>query len=335
MAEHDHMLNPAVIELSIRRAIATIANFLQDVDVTEVMINPGGVVFVERAGEIFKSDVRVSDKEIEQAMNSISASMGRDARSVKSPIVNASVGGLRVAGVLSSVSDGGHTMSIRRHQDPSHRPDIAQLVAWGAMTQRQAEILADLILNRRLNLVIGGGTSSGKTTVTNALLSLITGNERLITIEDARELHVRVENALNLITSPIAEPPVTARDLVKLCMRMRPDRIVLGETRGEETYDLIRAMNSGHDGTITTIHASSAEGALDALEMLFQMSLPANASMPSDVVRQFISRAVHVVVYAHREIVDSGGVRKYRRFIRDIVLVKGVLENGYYDLEKI
>ncbi|OIQ65338.1 type IV secretion system protein VirB11 [mine drainage metagenome] len=192
-----------------------------------------------------------------------------------------------------------------------------------------------MIVDQRLNLVIAGGTSSGKTTVANALLSLITGNERLITIEDARELHIGVDNAVNLVTSPMAIPPVTARDLVKLCMRMRPDRIILGETRGEETYDLIRAMNSGHDGTITTIHASSAEGALDALEMLFQMSLPASASMPSDVVRQLIARAVHAVVYAHREIVDAGGARKYRRYVRDIVLVKGVKPNGCYDLESI
>jgi Flp pilus assembly CpaF family ATPase len=329
------MLNPLVIENAIARATAKVAPFLQAVDVTEVMINPGGRVFVERNGEIFLSEIVVSEKEIELAMNAVSAMMGRAAVNDKSPIVNASVGGLRIAGAIGSVSDGGGVLSIRRHQDPSRRPDIDTLVSWGALRRDQAEVLEDLIVNRRLNLVVAGGTSSGKTTVANALLSLIKGNERVITIEDARELHIRVDNTVNLVTSPIAEPPVTARDLVKLCMRMRPDRIILGETRGEETYDLIRAMNSGHDGTITTIHASSAEGALDALEMLFQMSLPASASMPSDVVRQLIARAVHVLVYAHREIADVDGVRKYRRYIRDVVLVKGVKKDGFYDLEVV
>ncbi len=329
------MLNPVVIENAIARATAKIAPFIQDVDVTEVMINPAGAVFVERGGEIVRSEIRLSDQEIVLAMNAVSAMMGREAVSPKNPIVNASIGGLRIAGALQGVSDGGSVLSIRRHQDPNRRPDIRKLIEWGAIGAEQAEKLRALIVDRRLNLVIAGGTSSGKTTVANALLSLITGNERLITIEDARELHIGVENAVNLVTSPTASPPVTARDLVKLCMRMRPDRIILGETRGEETYDLIRAMNSGHDGTITTIHASSAEGALDALEMLFQMSLPASASMPSDVVRQLIARAVHAVVYAHREIADVDGARKYRRYVRDIVLVKGVKDNGYYDLESI
>jgi Flp pilus assembly CpaF family ATPase len=329
------MLNPQVIENAIARATAKIAPFLQDADVTEVMINPGGVVFVERNATITRSELRLSEQEIVLAMNAISAMMSREAVSAKSPVVNASIGGLRIAGALTGVSDAGSVLSIRRHQDPERRPDIGKLIAWGAIQAGQAERLRQLIVHQRLNLVIAGGTSSGKTTVANALLSLITGNERLITIEDARELHIGVENAVNLVTSPTAVPPVTARDLVKLCMRMRPDRIILGETRGEETYDLIRAMNSGHDGTITTIHASSAEGALDALEMLFQMSLPASASMPSDVVRQLIARAVHAVVYAHREIVDVDGARKYRRYVRDIVLVKGVKDNGYYDLESI
>lgn len=329
------MLSPVVIENAIARATAKIAQFIQDSNVTEVMINPGGFVFVERNGEIVRSDVQLSDQEIVLAMNAVSAMMGREAVSQKSPIVNASIGGLRIAGALLGVSDGGSVLSIRRHQDPDRRPDIKKLIEWGAIKPEQAERLRELIVDKRFNVVIAGGTSSGKTTVANALLSLITGNERLITIEDARELHISVENAVNLVTSPTATPPVTARDLVKLCMRMRPDRIILGETRGEETYDLIRAMNSGHDGTITTIHASSAEGALDALEMLFQMSLPASASMPSDVVRQLIARAVHAVVYADRAIIDVGGVRKYRRFVRDIVLLKGVKSNGYYDLETV
>lgn len=334
-SEHVRMLNPLVIENAIARATAKIAPFLKDPDVTEVMINSGGAVFVEMRGAISHSEIALSEQEIVLAMNAVSAMMGREAVSVKSPVVNASIGGLRIAGALNGVSDGGSVLSIRRHQDPERRPNIDQLMSWGAIQPAQADALRNLIVDQRLNVVIAGGTSSGKTTVANALLSLITGNERLITIEDARELHIGVDNAVHLVTSPTSEPPVTARDLVKLCMRMRPDRIILGETRGEETYDLIRAMNSGHDGTITTIHASSAEGALDALEMLFQMSLPASASMPSDVVRQMISRAVHAVVYAHREIVDSDGARKYRRYVRDIVLVKGVKSNGCYALESI
>jgi pilus assembly protein CpaF len=189
-----------------------------------------------------------------------------------------------------------------------------------------------LIVQQRLNCIVAGATGSGKTTLLNALLSRIPHHERLVTIEDSREIQLSVPNVVNLLSNPNSD--IHARDLVQLAMRLRPDRLILGETRGQETYDLIRAFNSGHPGSVSTIHADSAEQALDALEMLYQMSLPPNASMPPELVKKYIAKSVHVVVFAGRRIVPKGNVQTVVRRIEQICLVKGVT-NGEYVFEDV
>ena len=310
-----------------------LTKWLDDPSVTEIMVNPGGHVYVESGGHKTSQGQLLSPTAIDMALKALARSVNRDAKAhSESSIVDATLDDLRIAGALHPVSPDGSFITIRKHQDKSKRPTLEQLVnEWQSLTQAQADTLVDLVINQKKNCIIAGATGSGKTTITNALLSKIPNHERIFTIEDASELQVDVPNRVSLVTNPTDN--LTARMMVKLAMRSYPDRLVLGETRGDETYDLIRAFNSGHDGSISTVHASSAEAALEALEMLYQMSLPSGASIPTEMVRRYIARSVNVVVYAKRTISVVGGVPITTRCIQDIFLVKGVV-NGQYDLQE-
>lgn len=321
-----------IVEL-LNRQLAPIAPWLTDESVSEVMINPGGHVYVEAAGRKTYEGQKLNDVSIDLAITALAKLVNRDAiANSASAIVDATIDDLRIAGALAPICPSGSFLTIRKHLDKSKRPTLENLVNdYQALTQVQADRLVELVIKQRKNCIIAGPTGSGKTTVTNALLSRIPAHERIVTIEDANELQVDVPNKVTLITNPTDN--LTARMMVKLAMRSYPDRLILGETRGDETYDLIRAFNSGHDGSISTVHASSPEAALEALEMLYQMSLPSGASIPTEMVRRYIARSVNVVVYAGRSHQLINGEQKTVRRIEGIFTVKGV-KNGQYELEE-
>ncbi|CAM2961508.1 CpaF family protein [Janthinobacterium lividum] len=328
------MLNPQIVIDILNSQLVPLAAWLKDKTVTEIMVNPGGHVFVEAAGTITYVGQLLTEHMISTAIKAVAKHVRKDARAnTNSAIVNASIDDLRISGALSPVSPGGSFITIRKHQDAGDRPTMEDLInKKQALTAKQAQTIEQLVLHDRNNLIIAGGTGSGKTTLLNALLNKIPGHERIITIEDSREIQISVPNFIPLLTNP--DEGISARDMVKMAMRSRPDRLILGETRGDETYDLIRAFNSGHPGSISTIHADSAEEALGALEMLFQMSLPANASISSELARGYIAKSVKVVVFVNRSIEFSDGQARVIRKIQEICLVKGVI-NGNYVLENV
>lgn len=323
------MLSPEKITAYIAEQLAPAKIWLEDPDVTELMINPGGHGYVEKAGVIEYIGQLLTEADIDTALTVIAKHVGQDAvaRSA-SAIVNASIEDMRIAGAKAPVCPDGSFFSIRKHKDKSQRPTLHDLIhKMKAITQEQADLLVDLVIRQRKNCIIAGGTGSGKTTLLNALLSQIPKHERVFSIEDSREVHIDVPNFVPLLSNP--NDGVSARDLVKLAMRTRPDRLVLGETRGDETYDLIRAFNSGHPGSVSTIHADSAKDALSALEMLFQMNLPANAQMPPSLVKTYIANSVHVLVFASKRYELNDGKQTVVRRIEQINLVKGAANNEY------
>jgi pilus assembly protein CpaF len=327
------MLKLEEIQAVLADQLRPVKSYLERKDVTELMINPGGHVYVEAEGVITYEGQLLNSTSIDMALTAVAKYVNQDALSgSKSALVGASIDDMRIAGAKAPTCPDGSFLTIRKHQDKSDRPTLERLIEMGALTSEQAEKLVDLVVHQRLNCIVAGATGSGKTTLLNALLSRIPPNERIVTIEDSREMQLAVPNVINLLSNPSND--IHARDLVQLAMRLRPDRLILGETRGHETYDLIRAFNSGHPGSVSTIHADSAEQALDALEMLYQMSLPANASMPPELVRRYIAKSVHLVVFAGRRNVPNGAVTIVVRRIEQICLVKGV-ENGEYVFENV
>lgn len=328
------MLTRDYILSQLKIALRDLSEYLDDPLVSEVMVNPGGRVFVERAGEmIFLKDLRIKDYDIEVAIKQVGKLVHQDPLpNSPTSLISASVGDLRIAGGLAPASFGGHSLCIRKHQKPGSRPSIWELVERGMLTREKALILVDYFVKKRRNVIVGGSTGSGKTTVCNALLKEVPAHERVLSIEDSIELDPGLDHHVQFLVNEAAG--VTAQALVKHALRFRPDRLILGETRGTETYDLIRGFNSGHDGSLSTVHASSPEDVCGALEMLFQMSLPPNASLSTEASQRFIARAVHMIVYVSRRIEEEDGRLKSVRTINDIVLVKGV-KDGFFDLEKI
>lgn len=327
------MLKIEEIQAVLANQLRPVKSYLERDDVTELMINPGGHVYVEANGIITYEGKLLSALSIDMALTAVAKFVGQDALAgSKSALVGASIEDMRIAGAKAPTCPDGSFLTIRKHKDKANRPTLERLIEMGALTEAQAEKLVDLVVTQRRNCIVAGATGSGKTTLLNALLSRIPHNERIVTIEDSREMQLAVPNVINLLSNPSND--IHARDLVQFAMRLRPDRLILGETRGHETYDLIRAFNSGHPGSVSTIHADSAEQALDALEMLYQMSLPANASMPPELVRRYIAKSVHVVVFAGRRNVLNGTVTNVVRRIEQICLVKGV-ENGEYVFEDV
>lgn len=329
------MLNPQVVLTILNQQLQPLRPWLEDANVNEIMVNPGGHVFVESKGEIHYHGQLLSEDSIEMALTAVAKVVSQDAiANTATGIVNASIDDMRIAGAKKPACPDGSFFTIRKHQDKSERPSLEELIEEKkALTREQADLLVELIVHKRQNCIIAGGTGSGKTTLTNALLAKIPQHERVISVEDSRELQIPIPNTLALVANP-QEKGMKARDYVKLAMRLRPDRLVLGETRGDETYDLIRAFNSGHPGSISTVHADSAQQALSALEMLFQMSLPPGAQLSAELVRQYIAKSVNLIVFADRRIEVVEGKPLVVRKISEILLIKGA-NDGQYVFENI
>lgn len=328
------MLTKEAISEILHESFRPLHEFFEDPAVTEIMVNPGGFVFVEKAGEMLDmGDLKMNVFDIEKVITSLGKLVKQyPKKNTDSSVISASVGNLRIAGALDPASHGGPSLCIRKHQDPSTRPDLEQLIAKGMISQALADELVRLFVDEHLNVMISGATGSGKTTLATALLKKIPTYERLLSIEDSIELLPGLKHHVPFLAN--AEQGVTSQLLLKQALRYRPDRLVLGETRGTDTFDLIRAFNSGHDGGLSTVHASSPEQALSALEMLFQMSLPDNASISADVVQRFLAHSVHVVVQVTRRSREVEGKVRTIRKVNDIVRVRGV-KNGEYKLERI
>ncbi len=271
---------------------------LDDPDVSEVMVNGPKKVYIEKKGQLIRSNVAFDDEEhVMRIIERIILPLGRRV-DPDSPTVDARLpDGSRVNAVIRPVALDGPSITVRKFL--RDKLTIAQLVELGTLTPNMAEFLRACVL-ARLNIIISGGTGSGKTTLLNILSGFIPENERIITIEDAAELQLQQDHVLRMETKPRnvdGGGETTVRDLVRNSLRMRPDRIVVGECRGGEALDMLQAMNTGHDGSLTTLHANSPRDALSRLETLVLM---AGVDLPLKVVRQQVSSALDVIIQQSR-----------------------------------
>ena len=279
------------------RRLDILQELIDDPEVTEIMVNGAGRIFVEKHGRMELWDRRF--EAVEQLEDIIQQIVSRVNRvvNVSSPIVDARLeDGSRVHVVLPPVALDGPAVTIRKFPEPI---TMEKLLKYGALTQEAAEFLRRLV-EARYNIFISGGTSSGKTTFLNALSAFIPRGERVITIEDSAELQiVHVPNLVRLETrnaNTEGEGEVTMSQLIRAALRMRPDRIIVGQVRGKETLDMLQAMNTGHDGSLSTGHGNSARDMLSRLETMVLMA----AELPLEAIRQQISSAVDVMVHLGR-----------------------------------
>ena len=271
---------------------------LEDEDISEVMVNGPKKVFIEKKGRLIKSPVTFDDDDhVLRVIDRIILPLGRRV-DADTPTVDARLpDGSRVNAVIRPVSIDGPSITIRKFK--KDKLSIQQLIDYGSLTSQMAEFIRACVL-AHLNIVISGGTGSGKTTLLNVLSSFIPEEERIITIEDAAELQLQQEHVLRMetkVANTDGRGAVTIRDLVRNSLRMRPDRIVVGECRGGETLDMLQAMNTGHDGSLTTLHSNSPRDAISRMET---MVLMAGMDLPLKVVRQQISSAVDLIIQQTR-----------------------------------
>lgn len=271
---------------------------LQDETVTEIMVNGAKNIYVERSGKLYRVPVSFeSDEHVMRIIERIVAPLGRRIDE-SSPYVDARLpDGSRVNAVIPPISLVGPVLTIRKF---SKTPiTVQQLIKFGSVTKEALQFL-DACVKARLNIVISGGTGSGKTTLLNILSSFIPHDERIITIENAAELQLRQEHVVTLESRPPnieGRGEITIRHLVVNSLRMRPDRIVVGEIRDEAALDMLQAMNTGHDGSMTTLHSNSPRDTLSRLET---MTLMAGMDLPSRAIREQIASAIDLVVHQER-----------------------------------
>jgi pilus assembly protein CpaF len=278
---------------------------LKDPTISDILINGPAKVYVERRGKMEKTDVKFRDNDhLMQIIDRIVSKVGRRVDET-SPMVDARLpDGSRVNAIIPPLALDGASVSIRRFG--ANPLKLEDLLNYKAFTPEMA-MLMEACIKARLNMVISGGTGCGKTTLLNTLSSFIPGEERIVTIEDAAELQLQQEHIVRLETRPPnieGKGAVTTRDLVKNALRMRPERIIIGECRGGESLDMLQAMNTGHAGSMTTLHANTTRDAQARLETMIMM---AGMDLPMKAMRQQIASAVDVIIQANRL---QGGPRK-------------------------
>lgn len=302
------------------RGLGILGQIIGDPEVTEVMINGFDHIFVERAGRLSRLENHFeSRQELETIITKFVSQAGR-AVNESEPIVDTHLeDGSRVNVVMPPVALNGPIVTIRRF--PKEAMTVEKLISYGSITPEAAEVL-ELLVRARYNVFVSGGTGSGKTTFLNALSNFIPRDERIITIEDSAELQIRsIDNLVRLETrnaGPDGSGAITIRDLIKSALRMRPDRIVVGEVRGAEALDMLQAMNTGHDGSLSTGHANST---YDMLSRLETMVLQGAAGLSLEAIRQQIGSAVDIIIHLSR-------LRDKSRKTMEIVEILG------YDPEK-
>jgi len=302
------------------RGLGVLGQIIDDPDVTEVMINGYEDIFIEKAGRLFKLDSQFeSRRELEIIITKFVSRAGRVVNESE-PIVDTRLeDGSRVNVVMPPVALNGPIVTIRRF--PKEAMTVQKLIDYGSITPEVAEIV-ELFVKAKYNIFVSGGTGSGKTTFLNALSNFIPHDERIITIEDSAELQIKnIDNLVRLETKnagPDGKGAITIRDLIKSSLRMRPERIVVGEVRGAEALDMLQAMNTGHDGSLSTGHANST---IDMLSRLETMVLQGADGLPLEAIRQQIASAVDIIIHLSR-------LRDKSRRTMEIVEVLG------YDPEK-
>jgi pilus assembly protein CpaF len=281
---------------------------MQDPTVSDILVNGAKEVYVERRGKLERTHLIFrDDRHLLQIIERIVSAVGRRVDE-SSPMVDARLSdGSRVNAIIPPLALDGPVLSIRRFAADPYR--MADLVEFGTLTPGLAEILRAAV-QARLNILVSGGTGAGKTTMLNVLSNAIPNTERIVTIEDSAELQLQQEHVVRLETRPPnieGQGAVTQRDLVRNALRMRPDRIVVGEVRGPEVLDMLQAMNTGHDGSLSTVHANSTRDALSRLETMVLMS---GLSLPVRAMRDYIASALDLMVHLARL---SDGTRKVTR----------------------
>ncbi|MCK4851108.1 MAG: CpaF family protein, partial [Phycisphaerae bacterium] len=271
---------------------------LADPTITDILVNGPHMIYIERRGRLEKTEVSFKDNtHLLHIIDKIVSKIGRRCDEV-SPMVDARLqDGSRVNAIIPPLALDGPALSIRRFGTDPVR--IQDLLDFKSITQEMVDFLSACV-RAKLNIMIVGGTGSGKTTLLNNLSSFIPDNERIVTIEDAAELILQQPHVVRLETRPPnieGKGQITQRDLLRNCLRMRPDRIIVGEVRGSEALDMLQAMNTGHEGSMTTIHANSTRDALSRLETMVTM---AGFELPVVTIRQQFAAAVNVVVQASR-----------------------------------
>jgi pilus assembly protein CpaF len=310
-----------MFEDSLKEFLKPVGQFLDDAAVTEVMINGYNEIFVEIKGKIHKTQATFgSESNLLSAIINIAQFCGKSISETE-PIMDARLkNGSRVCAVIPPCSKKGATVAIRKFS--KEKLGLKNLIEFGAMSMDMARFL-DLAIILKRNILVSGGTGSGKTTLLNVLGSRIPGNERLIIIEDTAELQIKSSHVVNFETKPKdfeGKNEVTIRDLVKASLRLRPDRIVVGEVRGAEALDLVQAMNTGHDGSMGTLHANNPAQAMNRFETLCMI---ADVGVPAQVIRAQVADAVHLVVQTNR-------LRDGSRKITYITEITGVDDQGRY-----
>lgn len=333
--ERNHIFN--LIENEIN-GYGPITELLEDKNVTEIMVNGPSEIYIEVDGQLIRDDTVsfINDDHIVRTIQRIVQPLGRTIDSTNPMVDSRLPDGSRINAIIPPLSVKGPVMTIRKFKESMS--DIEVLIGNGTMTPYMARFI-DACVQAKLNIVVCGGTGSGKTTLLNVLSNFISPDERIITIEDAVELKLKQTHVISLETRNVnyeREGAVTIRDLVRNSLRMRPDRIIVGEVRGEEAFDMLQAMNTGHDGSITTLHANSA---IDALNRLETMILMGGIDIPLKAVRDYIEKALDIVINIERlsdgrrkitSISEVVGFDGDKIILQDIFAFnqKGLTENG-------
>ncbi|HZG84732.1 CpaF family protein [Paenibacillus sp.] len=313
--EKDTLITQVVQDIT---GLGPIQPLLEDDTISEIMVNGPKQVYVERFGKLELSQHHfLHDQQVLHVIERIIAPLGRRVDE-STPMVDARLpDGSRINAVIPPLALNGPTLTIRKFR--KDKLGIQELIQFGALSKEMAAFLEQAVVSR-MNILVAGGTGSGKTTLLNILSAFIPENERIITIEDAAELKLRQPHVISLETRPSnveGKGEVTIRDLLRNSLRMRPDRIVIGEVRGGEALDMLQAMNTGHDGSLSTIHANAPRDVLSRLETLMLMS---GYDLPLKAIREQIASAVDLIVLQKR-------FRDGSRKITHITHVEGIENN--------
>lgn len=294
--ERSHLFNLIDNEIN---GYGPITELLEDKNISEIMVNSPNEIYIEIDGQLIKDESIsfINDEHIIRTIERLIEPLGRTIDTANPMVDSRLLDGSRINAVIPPLSTKGPVMTIRKFKETM--TNIEDLIRIGTLTPYMARFL-EASVKGKLNIIVCGGTGSGKTTLLNILSGFINSHERIITIEDAAELHLHQEHVISLetrMTNYESEGEITIRDLVRNSLRMRPDRIIVGEVRGKEAFDMLQAMNTGHDGSLTTLHAN---GPLDALNRLETMILMSGLDIPIKAIREYITSAIDLVVNIER-----------------------------------
>ncbi len=314
--ERNHIYNLIDNEIN---GYGPLTEVLEDENISEIMVNSPKEIYIEINGQIIKDESIsfINDEHIIRTIRKMISPLGKTIDATNPMVDSRLENGARINAVIPPLAVKGPVITIRKFQN--NNSSIEDLIRMGSLTPWMARFL-EAAIKGKLNMIISGGSSSGKTSLLNTLSDFIDNNERIITIEDASELRLKQDHVIALETKSSnydKNKEITIRDLVINALRMRPDRIIVGEIRGKEAFDMLQAMNTGHEGSITTMHANSAQDALNRLETMVLMS---GIEIPIKAIREYINNAIDLVIHIERQ---SDGKRK----ITKICEIAGIVDD--------